>query len=105
MSHTELTDVNSPNSENLSFLKSVYDAYGGFVYTLCLHLLANRKVAECTTIEVFVRFSQETAYELGESQTEARLRELAVRASVAKLRRRAGKRVRRALHGLSVRRR
>ena len=103
MSNSTLANSDLPESEKLPFLKSVYDVYGGFVYTLCLRLLANRKAAESTTVEVFIRFIHEQANESSELQTEARLRELAIRASLARPRRRGGKMIRQALRDLSVR--
>ena len=102
MSNSALINGNLPESENLPFLKSVYDAYGSLVYTICLRLLANRKAAESTTVEVFARFIREQANESGESRAEARLRELAIRASIARLRRRSGTMIRRALRGLFI---
>lgn len=103
MSHRAQTDGNLADSESHTFLKSLYDTYSDLVYSLCLRLLSNREAAESATIEVFVRFSHEQGYAPGDLQPAARLRELAIRTSIARLRRRGGKVIRRILCGLSAR--
>lgn len=76
-------------------LKAIYDRYGGRVYTLCLRLLANRKAAESATADVFVMLSKELPEQQDEAHTLDRLRELAINASLARIRDGSGAIVRR----------
>lgn len=73
-----------------SQLKAIYDRYGGRVYSLCHRLLASQKSAESATADVFVRLSKEMLDQADEARTLARLRELAINASLARLRGRSG---------------
>jgi hypothetical protein len=81
--------VISQQESNLwaSQLEAVYNRYGAGIYSLCLRLLTNKDAAESATIDVFVRFSKELANQPDESRMRLRLRELAVEAALARLRR------------------
>ncbi|HWP45068.1 MAG TPA: hypothetical protein VNO14_17630 [Blastocatellia bacterium] len=83
-------DLEMNNDPQVSQLKAIYDLYGGRVYSLCLRLLASEKAAESATVDVFVRFGKEMARQEGEAHTFNQLRELAISASLARLRCRTG---------------
>lgn len=78
------------NELQVSQLRAIYDRYGGRVYSLCLRLLASEKAAESATVEVFVRFGKEKPGQEDEERTLNHLRELAISASLARLRCRIG---------------
>ena len=67
-------------------LESLYQQYGRGIYTLCLRLLADEQQAMAATADVFVRFSKELQGEYDEPHIRLRLRELAVAASLRRLR-------------------
>lgn len=69
-----------------SQLKTIYDRHGGRVYSLCLRLLANQKAAESATADAFVMFSKELSNQQDEARTLDRLRELAINASLIRIR-------------------
>ena len=66
---------------NLSRLEAVYRLQVGRVYTLCLLLLADARLAEEATARVFARFGREPSRQPGEE----RLLELAAEESVESL--------------------
>lgn len=73
------------NNSYLSTLESIYRRYGEGIYTFCLRFLGNKKAAESATVDVFVQFNREIASQPDESRTRLRLRELAIKASLARL--------------------
>jgi hypothetical protein len=84
-------------------LKSIYNTYSQQVYSLCLQMLTNEKDAELATVDVFVQFSKEATSISDEILLPSRLRELAIHASITRLRRRSEKVVLRFLRGLQAR--
>jgi hypothetical protein len=73
-----------------SQLRAIYDLYGERVYSLCLRLLASEREAESATVDVFVRFGKEKPREEDKARTLDYLCELAISASLARLRCRTG---------------
>ncbi|MCI0489299.1 MAG: hypothetical protein L0229_22125 [Blastocatellia bacterium] len=73
-----------------SRLESIYNKYGGRIYSLCLRLLADETAAEDATAEAFVRFHKEAESQLDEAEIFPRLLHLGVEASLQKLRVRGG---------------
>lgn len=67
-------------------LETVYRRSVGYVYTLCLRLLANVYAAEQVTVRVFVRLNGELKGWWSDSQTRARLQELTINEALAWLR-------------------
>lgn len=72
--------------EYLSQFEAVYRKHGRRVYTLCLRLLADETAAEEATAQALVRFGREAVRRPGEAPDPTRLRELAIRAALARLR-------------------
>ena len=72
--------------EYLSQFEAVYRKHGRRVYTLCLRLLADEPAAEEATAQALVRFGREAARRPSEAPDPTRLRELAIRAALARLR-------------------
>lgn len=80
-------DMRTTDRENISPLESVFHCYVGRIYTLCVRLLNNVKVAEDATVAVFVRFNREPVCEWQEPRIMPRLRELAINEALARLQR------------------
>jgi DNA-directed RNA polymerase specialized sigma24 family protein len=95
-------DFESSQIPNLTKLKSVYDRYSQQIYTLCVRLLANEREAETATIEVFVQLGKEVETQWDEPLLPSRLKELAIHASILRLRRRSKKIVRRLLRSVNT---
>lgn len=95
-------DHGSSQNPGLIKLKSVYDRYSHQIYTLCVRLLANEREAESATIEVFVQFGKEAETQGDEPLLPSRLKELAIHASIVRLRRRSKKIVRRLLRSVNT---
>jgi hypothetical protein len=92
----------SPEPGTEVFVSGFYLRYGQGVYTFCLRLLANKKAAESATVDVFVRFGKDLEIGPDESRAVLRLRELAIKASFARLNGRGRTIWRRLTQSLSV---
>lgn len=66
-------------------LESAYRRHVALVYTLCLRLLATVQAAEEATVQVFAQFSRELSSWWDEARILARLRQLAIYESIARL--------------------
>ncbi|MEW6207269.1 MAG: sigma factor-like helix-turn-helix DNA-binding protein [Acidobacteriota bacterium] len=74
-----------------SELESVYRRHGRRIYSLCLRLLADVRVAEEATSDVFAQFGRDWARWKDEPQTQLRLREMAIDVALARLGKEHGK--------------